>query len=1402
MREFALVPGLTKIMNRNDWLKVFHACAQLPDYRELKYASYFLTQDSHIRGEKIYYKKVTLPAGGYEYQVVSHDVMPTDQTNTNGNYELAGYELVAAIDWDEYGNVSKYVERYKTFDDNSAYYYHCDSYLFPGEAPERIDESSVPKGSSVEKFMRRGDWSWGAGHERLYRRTILQKAQGSLIPEKTVGPTYYHIDYSRGLLTALTYVADDTLINNYLYSLTTDVVYIKGHVYYRKTGDNVYTLMTGWKAGDIISNVSTVYHRGDDIWLSNQDILGKQTYGNGYYERTGKRYPYEDFLAVATEATDGYARGGLYKCKRMKYLLTEDSIRNWEKSYFEYHSDTNTYVEKTADAEDVYRLTDGSNFIQTPDTDVFVDGVVYYTSIDGSELLKFSTPSKATPGSKYSSGNVYYKKVVDGDEVRYKRLWENEDYKGDDTIATDDIYYLDFYASTKPLSKYVIGSYISDYYKENSFYPGLRNRTLYWRNGWEFTKVENEYGITTDTKFNFSAKKYYCYKGYGYEFDEINASNVFSIHPDDVFGYETWTKENFDYFGYRRLIEGKDYTVGRAISGTIYVADPDTDIAIDTSKAATGVYLSGKKYWKRDTYLVAEPSSTASNIDTKYYLYDTSAKKVGAAFRSIPVGYIGRSATAVLSDMSNFFIPYETVPTYYYMADKNNASWAAKFAIFPVSKTLGETGYDYYGAKMSAQAETIYTKSTDGTIPLTVDVCVQFKQGLTYSAGDTALLNKDGMEMPLNPTLYTTARAGEALLNDEYYEEATGIYYWDHFYLDKGTSSSSVYDVAVYYDASNIYLSWKDPELMINADDVTAGVDTWYKTTLDFVDSSGTTHQMYVETSRNEYGFSFYKWSCANDRADGNYKIDSAAVSTGTFRITAISRTGMIAPNKLVKAYPIVDAHSSDPAFVNIMSDTALPGLVYYNSVTDEEIYNVEPYVTTLPNFYVKYQEGLPVYEYNSTSGIYKPVDMTGKIGTKIEVADTAKYIRVYTKPEITYAELAHKGDLKRIYSVGDVVTFPVPAQVNMTVNVSGKVTINDKGTANADCMLVDFDHANTVREYEVGYEPVADGATVVKGVEYFVRIGTTTIACTAADNYVYGKIYGLTEGTLISSVIGSETVYQHRSDGVPHYQFYTRTADPDTKKFVYSPIDYTTDVWKDIVPDRTNILFYKDNAYRGSTTGSDGVTEETVAYGEYDDGAKGNVTLAYKDHTLKNMSYILHPDGADEYWNDTCAGRLMLEALTGLVSTENLGIKRCLNTVCSVNNTIDNTSFVGSKVMCKTEDYFWLPSARQIGCSQVTFTADGRTVSVTMPDENGLLDAFSDGSSTRFTINRDIRWTRTIPLCAATFPSGMPTTSSKQWDAVAVDGSDISTAREKAILRCSYDVDTPAYFYAFFTLG
>lgn len=1395
MREFALVPGLVKIMNKDDWIKVFHACSSLPDYRELKYADYFLTKDSHIRGGKIYYNKVALPAGGYEYKVVSHEQLTPEQTNAGGDFELAGYDFVAHALRSASDGIYEVNCRIEKFQKGVAYFIHR-----PGGSPTRVTDG-IAEGGDVYTWMCDTKNITSTGCTRLYKKTIVRTEQrGSTTIEVMSGPTYYNIDYSRGTLTAITSLSDDSYVNSAIYSPTVDVVFIKGHVYYRKSGTNNYTLMTGWKAGDRISDVNTVYNRGADIWVDNPGVVGEKTHGSNFYERTGRRFPYENFMAVVTEASNDYIRGGLYKCKRTKYLLTEDSFRNWDKSYYEYHADTNTYVERDSGSNAMYRVPDGNSFIQKPHTDTFVEGSVYYKTLEGTELLHPVAVASVTPGSTWSASDVYFQKVSD-DPVQYKRLRQDTDYTIGDSVTASDVYSV----STADYNDngFVVGAFISDFVVDNIEYPGVRNRPMYWRNGWEFTEIENAYGVTTDTKFDFESKQYFCYRGYGYEFDEINADNVFSVHPDNVFGYETWTKENFGFIGYRRLIEGKDYTVGEPISGTLYVADPDSDTSIDTTTAATGVFLSGTKYWKRDTDLVTDsrPTLPVTTVSSNYHKYDSSAKRVSSDAIQIEFRFIGATANAVSVDLSNCYIPYETVPEYYYMSDKDNASWAAKFTQFPVSKVDGEEGYDYYGTVIRGQSETIYTKSADGTIPTAVDVCVQFQQGLTYTDEGVDLLDRDGMAMPTNPTIYTTSRAGENMLNDEYYEEATGVYTWDHFYLDKNISSSAVYDVVAYYDSDKIYLSWKDPELMINATDVTAGVDAWYKTTVDFIDAGGTSHQMYVETSKNEFGFSFLTWNCTSDRAEGNCTIDSSAAATGTFRITAVSRTGMVSPDKIVKAAPIVDKHSTDKVFMNIMSDTALPGLVYYSSLTDEEIYNVEPYVTTLSNFYVKYQKGIAVYEFDKVSGVYRPVDMTGLEGTRIDTSTTAKYIRAYAKPEITYAELARNGDLKRLCTVGDVVTFPVPAQVEATVDATGVVTVSNKGTANAACRIVDFDHANVVRDYEVGYEPVDGATTVAEGVDYFLRINTTTIACTAADNYVYAKIYGLTEGVALNTVFGSAVVYKHRSDGVPHYQFYTRTANAESKGFVYTALDYTSDTWKSIVDDRNNSIFYKDNAY----TGIDASGADITAYGEYDDGAQGNVTLAYTEHTLKDMTYVLHPDGEDTYWNeDTCAARKLLDAVAGLVSVENLGIKRCLNTVCSVSTTLSASStFVGSKVMCRTKDYFWLPSASQIGVNQLMLKTSSNTAIVTIPEENGLLDAFDAGSNTRFTVNRDVRWTRSIPLCDATLPSWVSSAfADASYSAVAVDGSSTSAASEKAVLREAASLTNAAYAYAFFTLG
>ena len=106
MLEFAKVPGLTKIFNRDDWKKVFLACGELPDYRESKYSSYFITKDASVRAGKLYYEKNALEKGGYSYDPISHiklenekDVTtPEDRSYCFGageKYEFNGFILEA-----------------------------------------------------------------------------------------------------------------------------------------------------------------------------------------------------------------------------------------------------------------------------------------------------------------------------------------------------------------------------------------------------------------------------------------------------------------------------------------------------------------------------------------------------------------------------------------------------------------------------------------------------------------------------------------------------------------------------------------------------------------------------------------------------------------------------------------------------------------------------------------------------------------------------------------------------------------------------------------------------------------------------------------------------------------------------------------------------------------------------------------------------------------------------------------------------------------------------------------------------------------------------------------------------------------------------------------------------------
>lgn len=1356
MREFALVPGLTKIMNRDDWVKVFQAYAQMPDYRETKYASYFLTQDARIRAEKLYYVENALKEGGREYKVISHRVIPISQTNTDGNYDIVGYDFVASANYSN-NTVTVTDQIYSMFEEGCQYYIMGSYAVDKSFTMTPLSSSDgVATGITINSFITHPTTEFKkklkSGLNRIYKRTITNVATNA-----TTGPAYYQIDYARGTLTTLIEMSDGAHINEYIYSPTPDRVYIKGHVYYRRggNGNNVYTLMTGWKAGDIISDVSTVYNRGDDIWLVNSSIIGELTHGKRYFERTGRRFPYEGFVAVATEAASGYSKGTLYRCVRDRYNLTEDTIRNWDKSYFEYHEDTARYVERDAGSDMMYRAVDGNTFIQAADTDVFVNGVVYYwdLSLDYG-VMTFETPISVIANEKYTSGNTYFRKDENG---YYKKLYEGDDYKNGDTTNSNDVYTTN--------DGYIIGEYISDYVDENDEYPGIRNRKLFWRNGWNFNHITNLYGITTDTKFDFSKRKYYVYRGTGYEFEEITANNVYTITPDEVFGYRKYTAENYGfvgyrrlrvdvdyavgdtivgaafkvnadgsaintsspitgqyeanidywvrdedifsyktvtdattgnttyvytskyckfdtsinkiadrpitegadgsslitvdnvglpfpdnldltdcyipyevsgfnkytaadygYVGYRRLKAGKDYDIGTAISGDVFYATSDKlAIDADPEHAAQGTYQEGVDYWVRDTYILDVKDKV---VTSRYFPVDQNTGKPSttpliAAWDSIPLSSKIGSAFSTITkitgkdnndkdivevfDMTNYVVQYKDVPSYYTMANKDSRTWTARFELFPVSNKSNKPGYDYYGTKVSGQAETIYTRSNEGTIPTTVDVCVKFDPNIT--SGD-ALISEDGLYMPSAPALYTTARAGEDILKDEYYEESTGVYIWKPFFIDKGVSSSTVYDVKAYFDNDKIYLSWTDPELMIDADDVTAGVDSWYKTTIDFIDDSGNAHQMLVETYKNEYSKSFFVWDCNKDLAEGSYKININDMGTGSLRITAISRSGRLAPTKIAKIYAIVSKHNNDKEFVATTSTTALPGLVYYNSITDAEIFNVEPYVTTLPNFYIKYQDDVDLYDSAvvNSSVVYKPIT-DAVIGERV-VTTPAKYIRIYTNPEVTFTELARSGELQQIYQVGDEVSLPRDV-----------VT----GTAGEDlkCVIAGYNIEPMPRTYEVGYEPIDHNATFEAGVEYFLRTKTTSIECTTtqstSNNYQFAKIYGLPAGVAVSTLFNAQTtVYKHRTDGQPHYQFYTRTVDPSTGLFTYTKLVYdAAGAWKTIVTDSSKQIFYRDNAYKSNSS-----SDTNVAYGEYKATGQ-SVTLTYTIDNKRAQSTI-----------------------------------------------------------------------------------------------------------------------------------------------------------------------------------
>ena len=232
------------------------------------------------------------------------------------------------------------------------------------------------------------------------------------------------------------------------------------------------TTIAQWRAdhGDAV-----VYEESSNYWLQTNNFVGQLTRNYEWYERSGDRFPYVGFIAIATSNYNGQQRGGFYHAIKKEYALTEDDTRHFRwtddlhtatvsKTYYEWDDRTNTYTARDGDPNGeglIYRLMDGTTYFQKPIEEVYLAGKTYYSE-DGDVL----------------TGWVVGQPIEDG-------------------VCVDD-------------------------------------RPCFYRNGWTMTPIPNDarFGVTSDTT-PVSGKTYYIHTD-GNTFAAIAPERFFTVTTDVI----------------------------------------------------------------------------------------------------------------------------------------------------------------------------------------------------------------------------------------------------------------------------------------------------------------------------------------------------------------------------------------------------------------------------------------------------------------------------------------------------------------------------------------------------------------------------------------------------------------------------------------------------------------------------------------------------------------------------------------------------------------------------------------------------------------------------------------------------------------------------------------------------
>ena len=636
--------------------------------------------------------------------------------------------------------------------------------------------------------------------------------------------------------------------------------------------------------------------------------------------------------------------------------------------------------------------------------------------------------------------------------------------------------------------------------------------------------------------------------------------------------YYEWHQATNEYIA-RDGSEGN--LVYRLPDGTSYFQKPTTSTYVE-GESYYEFDNTSKKYIAHTGWVAGQPISSKALVATRkcYFRNNWDIIEMGVMYGvTNDVTPVAGKTYYVYTDNNSFapvsddqFMTTTTDERFrndkeYYYVNPNNTSAVGmnKFVKFDASS--------YIDVEVNRQPYTIYEKNKSGTIPTEVQFCVPF----TASIVDGVVV-ADGYLIPNGINVVVESLCGEAILPDSYYEACEGMYVWEQYFIERGTSVTKPYNVkAIYVDTGSearpnvtLNLMWTDPKFMLHKDDPNASPDVWAKTDVDleYVDPDTLkteTIRLVSEVATNDvYSEDFFTVDASTATTFSGHAIDaltfSRAVKTGVIRITATAATGItseyaLRPSKIVWI-------NSEKTFVNMLGGTAVTGVRYYTINADgkeTELADVVPYVTDVSSekIYIKYQKEIETYVGDGSSrNLIVIGDSAHRDGT-IVPTDTALYTRVTADPEITMRELIREGLFEKLFSAAS-------GGFNVTGSLLGGVPllkVDGSNYGNVSVTVVDVDGAN------LGYNIGQGFVDVLTGVEddhiilndetvYYAKQSVTERACADESNDINNIFYELVPVVDItkyaedgsgrfSNTEGNKGVLFTRTHPNPHYRHY-----------------------------------------------------------------------------------------------------------------------------------------------------------------------------------------------------------------------------------------------------------------------